>query len=86
MSSHDQESLAEVFADIDDAFFRPHPFTLEEAQRLASYSGRDVYALLADSRGPIAYGMLRGWDEGTRRPHLGSRFEERRKEGDSGAR
>jgi ribosomal protein S18 acetylase RimI-like enzyme len=71
VSAHDQESLAEVFADIDDAFFRPHPFTPEEAQRLASYSGHDVYALLADNRGPIAYGMLRGWDEGYATPSLG---------------
>ncbi len=71
MSSHDQASLAEVFADIDDAFFRPHPFTATEAQRLAGYSGRDVYALLADTRGPVAYGMLRGWDEGYATPSLG---------------
>ena len=71
VSSRDRESLAEVFADIDDAFFRPHPFTAEEAQRLADYSGGDLYALLADTRGPVAYGMLRGWDEGYATPSLG---------------
>ncbi len=65
VSSHDQESLAEVFV-IDDAFFRPHPFTLEEAQRLASYSGRDVYALLADSRGPSHTACCEGWGRGLR--------------------
>ena len=69
--SDDQQSLTEVFADIDDTFFRPHPFTADEAQRLASYSGRDVYALLINGRTPVAYGMLRGWDEGYSTPSLG---------------
>jgi ribosomal protein S18 acetylase RimI-like enzyme len=67
----DQGLLADIFSDIDETFFRPHPFTLEEAQLLAEYAGRDVYALLLDDVRPIAYGMLRGWDEGYTTPSLG---------------
>ena len=67
----DHRSLIEVFADIDETFFRPHPFTAEEARRVANHSGRDVYGLLEDGRSPVAYGMLRGWDEGYSMPSLG---------------
>ena len=67
----DEEALAELFADIDDTFFQPHPFTADEARRIASHAGLDVYAILADGRRPVAYGMLRGWDEGYATPSLG---------------
>ena len=67
----DHRSLVEVFADIDETFFRPHPFTAKEALRVANHSGRDVYGLLEDGRSPVAYGMLRGWDEGYSMPSLG---------------
>jgi GNAT superfamily N-acetyltransferase len=68
---YDAQALAEVFSDIDDAFFRPHPFTHGQAQRIANYVGRDVYALLIEGERPVAYGMLRGWDEGHTIPSLG---------------
>jgi RimJ/RimL family protein N-acetyltransferase len=71
VSSEDQRSLAEVFADLDDTFFRPHPFTAEEARRLANHSGRDVFGLLEQGDSPVAYGMLRGWDDGYSTPSLG---------------
>lgn len=67
----DQGQLTEIFSDIGGAFFRPHPFTPEEAQRLADYSGSDVYAILLDGGRPVAYGMLRGWDEGYTTPSVG---------------
>ena len=67
----DQDLLAEVFSGLGEPFFRPHAFTPEEAQRLADYSGRDVYALLLDNGRPVAYGMLRGWDEGYSTPSVG---------------
>jgi len=38
---------------------------------VATYVGRDVYALLIDEARPVAYGMLRGWDEGYATPSLG---------------
>jgi len=67
---HEAE-LAEIFSDIDDSFFRPHPFTREEARRIANHAGKDMYALLLNGSEPIAYGMLRGWDEGYATPALG---------------
>lgn len=38
--------LADIFTEIDEAFFRPHPFTTDEARHIAQQGGRDVYALL----------------------------------------
>ena len=67
----DAEALAEVFSDVDEQFFRPHPFTPELARRIASYVGRDIFALLIGQEGPVAYGMLRGWEEGYSTPSLG---------------
>lgn len=67
----DAEHLADVFEDIDRTYFRPHPFTWSEAHRICERVGRDVYALLLDEGVPVAYGMLRGWDEGYTTPSLG---------------
>ena len=67
----DERLLAELFSHIDETFFRPHPFTAEEAHRIANLSGLDLYALLVDGERPLAYGMLRGWDEGFAIPALG---------------
>jgi GNAT superfamily N-acetyltransferase len=67
----DEAALAETFSDIDETFFRPHPFTGDEAGLIASYVGRDVYALLFDEERPVAYGFLRGSDEGYPVPSLG---------------
>jgi ribosomal protein S18 acetylase RimI-like enzyme len=67
----DEDILLVLFAAIDQTFFRPHPFTRQEAHRIATHSGRDVYAVIVDSERPAAYGMLRGWDEGYEVPSLG---------------
>jgi ribosomal protein S18 acetylase RimI-like enzyme len=67
----DEQALATLFADVDVTFFRPHPFTPEEAHRIATLGGWDVYALLFEQDVPVAYGMLRGWDEGYSTPSLG---------------
>jgi GNAT superfamily N-acetyltransferase len=67
----DAQVLADVFSDIDQTFFRPHPFTDDEASLIASHAGPDVYAILLDGQRPVAYGMLRGWDEGYSTPSLG---------------
>ena len=67
----DAEILADVFSDIDTTFFRPHPFTAHQARRIASRTGKDVYALLLMAGRPVAYGMLRGLDEGFDVPSLG---------------
>ena len=62
----------EVLANVsEDEFFAPHPFTMKQAARLANYSGNDFYCLVLYKARPIAYGLLRGWDEGYAIPSLG---------------
>ena len=67
----DAEALADIFSEIDDSFFRPHPFTRREAGRIANRDGRDTYAILLEGDRAVAYGLLRGWDEGYPVPSLG---------------
>jgi RimJ/RimL family protein N-acetyltransferase len=67
----DAQALAEVFSDIDETFFCPHPFTSSEALRIANNLGKDAYTILLHGQRPVAYGMLRGWDEGYAVPSLG---------------
>ena len=67
----DAEALADVFAELDSTFFRPHAFTPLHARWIAERAGRDLYALLLVDGRPVAYGMLRGWDEGYETPSLG---------------
>jgi [ribosomal protein S18]-alanine N-acetyltransferase len=55
----------------DHAFFHPHPMTDAEAARLCNYAGRDLYYAACASGSVLAYGMLRGWDEGYAIPSLG---------------
>jgi ribosomal protein S18 acetylase RimI-like enzyme len=69
--STDEAMVAEIFSEIDETFFRPHPFTGDEARWIAGYVGNDVYAILVERDRPVAYGMLRGWDEGYPVPSLG---------------
>ena len=69
------EPLAELFEALraagDERWFHPHPLTREEAERLSAYEGRDVYRVLTEDGRVLAYGMLRGWDEGYEVPSLG---------------
>ena len=51
--------------------FHPHPFTQEHAELIAQYSGQDYYAAMLINDAIVAYGMLRGWDEGYETPSLG---------------
>lgn len=67
----DAQALAELFSDIDETFFRPHPFTKRRARDIANHAGKDAYAILFDGQRPVAYGMLRGWEEGYETPSLG---------------
>jgi [ribosomal protein S18]-alanine N-acetyltransferase len=55
----------------DDRWFHPHPFTAGEAARLCAYQGRDLYYAAVVGDAALAYGMLRGWDEGYETPSLG---------------
>ncbi len=67
----DAAILADIFTEVDDTFMRHHPFTAEAAMEVAQHTGPDVYALLLDDGRAVAYGMLRGWDEGYRLPTVG---------------
>lgn len=55
----------------DDASFHPHPFTRAEAEARCTYAGRDLYYVAGTADRVVAYGMLRGWDEGFDVPSLG---------------
>jgi [ribosomal protein S18]-alanine N-acetyltransferase len=63
--------LVGLKANGDEATFHPHPLTIDQAAQLVRYSGRDLYYLVIDGRRVLAYGMLRGWDEGYEVPSLG---------------
>lgn len=55
----------------DDVRFKPHPFTDDTIGRLARQDGKDVYCVMVEADRVLAYGMLRGWDEGYEVPSLG---------------
>ena len=68
------EPLGQFFSIIRGAvehYFHPHPLTEEFAGRTAQHTGKDLYYVLVDGREVLAYGMLRGWDEGYDIPSLG---------------
>jgi ribosomal protein S18 acetylase RimI-like enzyme len=71
----DEVALADFFAALtacgDDRFFHPHPFTAPEAARVCRLEGRDLYVCASQGGRILAYGMLRGWDEGYAVPSLG---------------
>ena len=67
----DGPALAELFGAIDDSHFQPHPMTAAEAERISRYRGKDLYAVVEAGGQFVAYGMLRGWDEGFEVPSLG---------------
>jgi ribosomal protein S18 acetylase RimI-like enzyme len=45
--------------------------TTEQAVSLCSYAGKDLYYVACAGTTVLAYGMLRGWDEGYEIPSLG---------------
>ena len=45
--------------------------SLEQAQKIADYQGRDLYLGLFENDVLIGYGMLRGWDANYKIPSLG---------------
>jgi len=55
----------------DEATFHPHALTREAAAELVRYRGRDLYYAFVDEEQVLAYGMLRGWDQGFDIPSLG---------------
>jgi [ribosomal protein S18]-alanine N-acetyltransferase len=69
------EFLVSLRAHGDEAAFHPHPLTTDQAAKMAGYSGSDLYYLVVDGGRVLAYGMLRGWDEGYEVPSLGIAVE-----------
>jgi len=61
----------EIIANGDDAAFHPHPLSEKEASRLCHTQSLDQYFVAIYAGEAIAYGMLRGWDEGHTEPSLG---------------
>jgi ribosomal protein S18 acetylase RimI-like enzyme len=55
----------------DHAFFHPHPMTDDEADRICAHGGRDLYYAACAAGRVLAYGLLRGWDEGYAIPSVG---------------
>jgi [ribosomal protein S18]-alanine N-acetyltransferase len=55
----------------DHAFFHPHPMTAEVAARICRYDGGDLYYAACAGGKVVAYGLLRGWEEGFDIPSLG---------------
>lgn len=55
----------------DLKFFHPQPMNRVQAERLCNYSGLDSYYVACAGTRILAYGMLRGWDEGYTIPSLG---------------
>ena len=55
----------------DEKFFHPHPLDDDAAARIAHYDGSDLYCAAFHREEIVAYGMLRGWDEGYVIPSLG---------------
>ena len=69
-----ERPLGDFFAELSAEgghYFHPHPFDDAHARRIACYSGKDLYCVLVDGSVVLAYGMLRGWDEGFAIPSLG---------------
>lgn len=65
--------LERLAATDDDRLFHPHPFTYDTVAALATPGRDDEYVVVTAGRpGPVvAYGMLRGWEEGFAVPSLG---------------
>jgi len=61
----------EIASDEARSRFHPHPFDHETAARIANYTRTDLYFAVRYGERLLAYGMLRGWDEGYEVPSLG---------------
>jgi [ribosomal protein S18]-alanine N-acetyltransferase len=67
----DADDLGQLLRRIDPTYFRPHAMTAEQAALIAHLDGRDLYLLGFAGDEAVAYGMLRGWDEGYEMPSAG---------------
>ena len=54
-----------------EKYFHPHPFNDEYAFKLCYQQSKDLYVVVQKGKSCVAWGMLRGWDEGYETPSLG---------------
>ena len=70
-----EQGLASFFQSLvergDERWFHPHPLSAGHAARPAAHRGRGLYYVATQGTDVLAYGMLRGWDEGYPTPSLG---------------
>lgn len=70
-----EAQLADLFNRISSdplrEYFHPHPFTHEQAATICLTERKDLYLGLLINEAIVAYGFLRGWDEGYKVPSLG---------------
>ncbi|HEY0661562.1 MAG TPA: GNAT family N-acetyltransferase [Lysobacter sp.] len=68
-------SLARFFDDLraagDEVFFHPHAGDEATLRALAATTGQDLHYLFVRGDDVLAYGLLRGWNEGYVVPSLG---------------
>lgn len=55
----------------EDLFFHPHLFDVQTLTQICSNPGRDYFCGMFRGTRLVAYGMLRGWNEGFENPSLG---------------
>lgn len=66
------EQLFQAFVEArEERFFSPHPFTADFASRIARHTGKDFFGVAIFNGQAIAYGLMRGWDEGYEIPSIG---------------
>lgn len=69
------DRLAEFFEQIvavgDNHMFHPHPFDRQTASAISNWQGLDRYVVALVDGNIVAYGMLRGWDDGFDVPSVG---------------
>jgi ribosomal-protein-alanine N-acetyltransferase len=61
----------EIAQDPASQHFHPHPFSRAFAKEIACYRGSDLFCVACAEDRILAYGMLRGWDDGYDVPSLG---------------
>lgn len=74
ITESDRNALSRLFRNIEEdgsEEFHPHPFTDEVASRICRHNGADIYMVGYLDGVLVAYGMLRGFDEGYKIPMLG---------------
>jgi len=76
--------LDDLAATGDAVFFHPHEANLETLRAIAEHPGKDVYLLFLGDGEVLAYGLLRGWNEGYAIPSLGIAVHPRARAGGLG--